>query len=371
MYENPYYMMALQQARAQQAGGMMQPAQPVVLTGMDSAPISAASNRLPIIQKAPKEPEYTPTSGAEMEADSRSSIDDLMGKLQAQREQSKAQDRNQQWMSFFGKLASSNNPRLLGALGEASGALSETTGKQQAQNNVLDQAALADQIKMEQWKQEQDLKRETVEQGKYQPVKDVFGNVTSIFDAKTGKMIPSSNTSAPSITPINTTPSSDPQEAAFQILDEVGTPYTPVASRQDIIGRNAQAKAYRDAATGAKSAKQQLDQLNQQTGKYTPGKGMNMVYGAQSAIGMGGDGASARAEADNPLRLSPMHLCNKMWVLRVRGFGWWNLMPVPFLMLICPMKRAIFLSKKTKPLPIPRFSARLFRICILAYILQT
>lgn len=120
----------------------------------------SAVMRTPAPRKAAAVEEYKPTTGAEMEADSRSSIDDLMGKLQAQREASKAQDRNQQWMSFFGKLASSQNPRLLGALGEASGALSETTSKQASNNVMLDQAALADQIKMEQWKQEQAMKAE-------------------------------------------------------------------------------------------------------------------------------------------------------------------------------------------------------------------
>jgi len=242
-------------------------------------------------------PAFEPTSGSKMEGEAHSSIDDLMAKLAAQREQYRQQDRDQQWMSFFGKLASSKNNSFLGGLGEGANALAETTGKQQANNQLLDQTELQDRVKYAEWQREQTrqeaaqkateayqkgelgLKAKELELGKYQPVKDVFGNVTGIFDARTGKMVPVSN--APAMgdsSVIDTEPSSDPQQAAQQILSEQGTPLTPIGSRQDITGRNQQAKAYRDAANGAKSAIQQLDQLDAQTGKYTPGKVAGMGY---------------------------------------------------------------------------------------------
>lgn len=147
------------------------------------------------------------------------------------------------------------------------------------------------------------LEQEKVDQGKYTPIKDVFGNVTGAMDTKTGKTInPGAGIGMPagaSNTPAdNGEPSADPQKAALQILDETGTPFTPVASRQDITGRNAQAKAYRDAANAAKSAQQQLNMLNAQTGKYTPGTIARRGYGVEQAVDMGGEGASARAEAD-------------------------------------------------------------------------
>lgn len=263
---------------------------------------------------------YQPTSGSEMEADAHSSIDDLMSQLAAQRTQYRAQDQAQQWMSFFSKLASSKSNTLLGGLGEGADALTTTAAKQNANNQLLDQAALQDQVKYREWQQDQKrqqqvadqtgkyqegelgLKRQELELGKYLPVKDAFGNVSAILDARTGKIIstnPSQNTiGGMSSGIVNQEPSSDPQEAAQQILDEQGTPFTPVQTRQDITGRNQQAKAYRDAANAAKATQQQLDMLNAQTGKYIPGKMANMGYGLESATDTGGDGASARTEAD-------------------------------------------------------------------------
>lgn len=144
------------------------------------------------------------------------------------------------------------------------------------------------------------VKQQTVEQGKYLPIKDSFGNVTGVLNTKTGKMI-NPNSAIAALTDksaISSEPSKDPQEAAQQILDEQGTPMTPMMTRQDVTARNAQTKAYRDAANAAKATKQQLDVLDAQTGKYTPGSIMGKVYGAESSVDMGGAGATARNEAD-------------------------------------------------------------------------
>lgn len=144
------------------------------------------------------------------------------------------------------------------------------------------------------------IKQQTIEQGKYLPIKDSFGNVTGVLNTKTGTMI-NPNAAAAMMgngKPVPAEPSSDPQVAAQQILDDAGTPMTPMMTRQDVTGRNAQASAYRNAANAAKSTKQQLDILDAQTGKYTPGSMMGKIYGAESAIDMGGEGATARTEAD-------------------------------------------------------------------------
>lgn len=146
---------------------------------------------------------YQPTSGSQMEADSRSSIDDLMGKLAAQRDAYRQQDRNQQWMNFFGKLASSKSNTLLGGLGEAANTLAETSSKQQANNQSLDQSELQDRIKYEEWNREQarqeqalaqtgayqqgelGLRRAALEQGHYTITPDGLGGFIKI-DNKTG-----------------------------------------------------------------------------------------------------------------------------------------------------------------------------------------
>lgn len=182
---------------------------------------------------------------------------------------------------------------------------------QDVNKTIMDQNALNYQRQMEanKFDFEKDktakqlaLEQEKIDQGKYVPIKDVFGNVTGVMDAKTGKIINPSSISGSSanaeVNPDNGEPSADPQKAAMQILGETGTPFTPVASRQDISGRNAQAKAYRDAATAAKKAQQELDSLNAQTGKYTPGSSARRGYDVESSLGMGGAGATARTEAD-------------------------------------------------------------------------
>jgi hypothetical protein len=286
------------------------------LTRLQSSSEYRPAQRVSTVRQMPS---FEPTSGSQMEAESRSSIDDLMAKLEAQRTQSRQQDRDQQWMSFFSKLASSKSNTLLGGLGEGAQALTDTTAKQGESNKLLDRAAIEDQIKYQEWLREQQrqeaaqqetaayhkgelgLKAKELELGKYLPVKDAFGNVTSILDARTGKIV--STTSAPSdlgASPgIAGEPTDDPQAAAQQILDEQGTPFTPIATRQDITGRNAQAKAYNDAAIAAKKVQQELNKLDAQTGKYTPGKAINYLkYGPEAAIGQGGEGATARIEAD-------------------------------------------------------------------------
>lgn len=112
---------------------------------------------------------YEPTSGSKMEADSRNSIDDLMAQLAGQRDQYHQQDRNQQWMSFFSKLASSKAPTLLGGLGEGATALSDVAAKQSANNQLLDQSALQDQVKYREWEKQQELEQQKADQtAKYQ-----------------------------------------------------------------------------------------------------------------------------------------------------------------------------------------------------------
>lgn len=145
------------------------------------------------------------------------------------------------------------------------------------------------------------ISRQQLEMGKFAPVKDVFGNVTAVMNGKTGQITPISSLMPQTDNTadiINAAPSSDPQEAAAQILAESGTTPAQVMSRQDITGRNAQLKAYNDSALSAKKALQELDSLQAQTGKYTPGKVAGTVYGGESAIGMGGDGATSRTEAE-------------------------------------------------------------------------
>lgn len=152
-------------------------------------------------------------------------------------------------------------------------------------------------------KEEVRIHDEQLAQGKYVPIKDVFGNVTAIMESKTGRIKPINNLGGQSnmnniSSAIDQPPSPDPQIAASQILADVGSVPTQVMSRQDISGRNAQTKAYNDASLSAKKAIQELNNLDAQTGKYTPGKVGNWIYGGESAVGMGGKGATARTEAD-------------------------------------------------------------------------
>lgn len=125
-------------------------------SGMAPAPTSSRRSSPP---RNIESTVFEPTSGSAMEAESRSSIDKILESLTSQRSADRQNDRNMQWMSFFSKLASSKDPSLLGGLGEATGALTETTGKQSESNKLLDRAAIQDQLKYEQWKEEQDMKK--------------------------------------------------------------------------------------------------------------------------------------------------------------------------------------------------------------------
>ncbi len=118
---------------------------------------------------AASSPSFEPTTGAKMEADSRSSIDSILARLQASQEANHQNDRNMQWMSFFSKLASSKNPSAMGATGEAADALTQTTGQQQQANKALNQQALQDELKTREWQQQQVLEQQKADQlAKYQ-----------------------------------------------------------------------------------------------------------------------------------------------------------------------------------------------------------
>lgn len=207
-----------------------------------------------------------------------------------------------------GMLTPSLSGNPWASLGQGLGAAQDVQTKQQqltAQQNALNYQRQMDAKKFaferDKTAKEQALEQEKIEQGKYTPIKDVFGNVTGVMETKTGKIVTPSAAGMPSSSSegaANEPPAADPQKAAMQILDETGTPFTPVASKQDITGRNAQAKSYRDQANGAKSTIQQLDMLGAQTGKYTPGKAAGAGYSTEASLDMGGAGATARAEAD-------------------------------------------------------------------------
>ncbi len=133
--------------------------------------LQAVSNGQPAQSAMPNsvQSSYAPTSGAKMEADSHSSIDDLLAKLDAQRNQYRSQDENQRWMTFFSRLAASKSPTLLGGLGEGAQGLTDAIGKQNANNQALDQQSLQDQIKYREWLQDQARQQQAVDQtGTYQ-----------------------------------------------------------------------------------------------------------------------------------------------------------------------------------------------------------
>lgn len=170
----------LQNRQPQNMTSMPQFGQPVQLSqdGQDTNYVTQLQNSdqyaqpsasSSVMRMAAASPSYKPTSGSQMEADSRSSIDDLMGKLAAQRDAYRQQDKNQQWMSFFSKLASSKSNTLLGGVGEGAQALSDVTAKQSANNQLLDQAELQDRVKYQEWKQDQHRQQQLADQtGTYQ-----------------------------------------------------------------------------------------------------------------------------------------------------------------------------------------------------------
>lgn len=136
----------------------------------------------------PQSDNYTPTSGAQMEADSRSSADSAMDRLLSMQERNHQNDRNMQWMSFFGKLAASKSPTLLGSLGEGANALAETTGKQQQNNQLLEQAALGDQLKYEEWKKEDT--RKDIAAGPENALKEAQAKYYDTGGAQSNRIIP-------------------------------------------------------------------------------------------------------------------------------------------------------------------------------------
>lgn len=107
---------------------------------------------------APVEDAPAVTSGRAMESQSRSSIDDLLSQLTASHTADKENDRRLGWMDFFGKLASSKSPTLLGGLGEASGSLGETLAKQQDKQRAYASKDIEDQIALKKWQEEQAMK---------------------------------------------------------------------------------------------------------------------------------------------------------------------------------------------------------------------
>lgn len=255
----------------------------------DNAPMDSPANPLATPQPiAQEQVQQTPKNAVNpLDVTSEDSMD-----KPADGEMSKADMQRNQLLSIArGLLKPTYHGNAAEALGNAVGNL---------QDVGLDQNKWNAEQKLK--REELDIKKEVAAQGKYTPVKDMFGNVTGALNTKTGEVIQTSGIQGNGPTGLATTadetPSADPQKAGMQILAETGTPFTPIASRQDITGRNAQAKAYRDAATGAKAALQQLNSLNTETGKYTPGVVSKKIYSAESSLGMGGDGSSARAEAD-------------------------------------------------------------------------
>lgn len=132
------------------------------LTQIQNAPMPPRSSVInSAFAQAPAVHErFQPTTGAEMEANSRSDVNSILARMQALQEANHQNDRNMQWMSFFSKLASSKNPSFLGGLGEATESLTDTTGKQSQSNKLLERAQLDDELKAAQWREEQKLKEE-------------------------------------------------------------------------------------------------------------------------------------------------------------------------------------------------------------------
>lgn len=265
----------------------------------DNLPQSAPSNNLPPQQSQMANPlEQRPD-----EDDSDSSPNSEAPNGKQYKGPTQADNQQQQLLALArGLLTPSYGGSTAAAFGQGLGNLADVESKQREmmmKQNTMDYTVSQDAKKLA-------LEKEKVEQGKYTPIKDMFGNVTGIMETKTGKLVNVGNTaptSDGSPSTANDEPSADPQKAAMQILNETGTPFTPVASRQDITGRNAQAKAYRDQANGAKSTVQQLNQLDAQTGKYTPGSFNRKIYNLESSIDLGGKQASARTEADKAATL--------------------------------------------------------------------
>ncbi len=201
---------------------------------------------------------------------------------------------------YAGGLNSILTGRFQGGQDIAQGRLNEslaTLANLQKQQIELNQAPLKNQYMVSEINKNNAL----AESGKYVPIKDAFGSITGIMNGKTGEVQtynPFAKTGDQNIGVDLSSPSSDPQTAAQQILAESGTTNTPVMSRQDVTGRNAQQLAYRTASTAAKLTLDNLNSLNNQTGKYSPGSVAGGVYDIENSLGMGGEGATAKTEAD-------------------------------------------------------------------------
>lgn len=117
-------------------------------------------------------------------------------------------------------------------------------------------------------------------------MKDAYGNILNKTPGTSegGANVPSES-------------SADPQDAAKQILEEDGIPYTPV-SPKDITARNKQIDAYKLASSAYKDAINSLNSMQEQTGKYVPGSMNAWAYNKLAAAGQGGPETSARTIAE-------------------------------------------------------------------------
>lgn len=86
-----------------------------------------------------------PMSGKEREQAESNSANDIMEGLRANGARNREEDKNLMWLNFFGKLASSSSPSLLGGLGEAAGSVAPTAIalKKQQRDDERDIAKLA------------------------------------------------------------------------------------------------------------------------------------------------------------------------------------------------------------------------------------
>ena len=161
-----------------------------------------------------------------------------------------------------------------------------------------------------------ELEKEKVDQGNYIPYgKDPFTGVPlGLYDKKNAKMVTPTGTATGTQTTtgsdIPSTPSTNIQTAAQQILQEEGTPQTMAVSRPDQMDRNKQQTNYKTMANAAIQNIQQLDELNALTGKYKSGGGMGVIYGTENYIGLPSDAAAAKAEADKYSKMLSNSLMN-------------------------------------------------------------
>lgn len=104
-------------------------------------------------------PESAPATGKRMEAESRSSVDDILKSLMSSRDKDREHDKQLAWMSFFSALANNKSPTILGALGEGTDALTRTMREQAPAARATDRDIAVAQISQERWRQEQAMKQ--------------------------------------------------------------------------------------------------------------------------------------------------------------------------------------------------------------------